>query len=341
MLQVGIIGCGGITERRHGPILARLADQVEIVALADLSEDRLGLIGDRFNVSAEHQYRDYEKMLTSESLDLVHICTPHNWHEPQAIAAFQAGVHVLLEKPIATTLEEADRIIAAAQEHQRKLTISHNQIFSPASQVTRQSIRDGDIGEVFLVRSEGFGRSHVVGRGVAQHWRTLSAAGGGGPLIDNGYHQAYRAIDWLGSPAKRVFARVGRYVHQIDVEDMALLLIEHENGATTSLQVGWCAPAGAVGMEEIFGATGQIRFSFSDKQHPVAIWQQVTSAWKTPPVAKEGPDELGFPILVREFLKAIATDGPVPVSGEDSRHVLSVILSAYESGETGLPVEAR
>ncbi|MBV7331060.1 Gfo/Idh/MocA family oxidoreductase [Chloroflexi bacterium TSY] len=338
MLQAGIIGCGGITERRHGPVLASLAGRVKLVALADLAEERVALMGQKLGFSPDHQYSDYETMLTNESLDLVHICTPHNLHEPQAIAAMQAGAHVLLEKPIATSIEEADRMIAAAQQTNRKLTISHNQIFSPASQTVTQQIRAGDIGNVFLVRSEGFGRTHVVGRGESQHWRTSPTAGGGGPLIDNGYHQVYRTVDWVGSRVKRVYARIGRHVHDISVEDMALLLIEHENGATTSLQTGWCAPAGAIGMDEIFGTAGQIRFAFRD-ENPVAVWQTAVGEWAYPTVQKEGRDELGFPVLVREFVKAIETDGPVPVTGEASRHALSVVLCAYESGKSGQPID--
>jgi predicted dehydrogenase len=339
MLRVGIIGCGGITERRHGPVLAKLADRVRVVALSDLSSERTSLIGRILGVPAEHQYTDYEKMLSKEELDLVHICTPHGLHEKQAVAAMQAGAHVFLEKPIATTIEEADRIVDAAEKHSRKMALCHNQIFSPASRAAKEWVEAGAVGKVFLVRTEGLGGSHVVGRGVDRDWRTSAAAGGGGPLIDSGYHQAYRAVDWVGSKAKRVHARVGRYVHKMEVEDMALLLIEHENGATTSLQVGWCAPGGAIGMDEIFGTEGQIRVLMGGRQNPVSIWQRSKGEWATPSVEPEGPDEWGFPVLVREFLTAIETDAPVPVEGEAARHTLSIVLAAYESGRTGRPVE--
>ncbi|MCZ6677448.1 MAG: Gfo/Idh/MocA family oxidoreductase [Candidatus Poribacteria bacterium] len=337
MLRAGVIGCGGITERRHGPVLASLSDRVTIAALADLAPERTELMGDKLGVASEHLYSDWERMLAIEELDLVHICTPHHLHEPQAIAAMGAGAHVFLEKPIATRLEEVDRMIAVAEKTGRKLTVGHNQLFSAAHQAAMEQIRAGAIGSVFLVRSEGFSRSHVVGRGVDQQWRTEAEAGGGGPLIDNGYHQVYTALDYVSSPAVRVFARIGRHVQDIEVEDTALVLIEHASGATTSLQVGWSALAGAVSVNEIMGTAGQIRFGGSEA--PVSVWRKETGEWTQPPVDAEGPDELGFPVVVRHFVDAVENDGAVPVSAADGRHVLAIVLAAYESGRSGESVE--
>ena len=337
MLKAGIIGCGGITERRHGPVLARLHDHVKVTALADLSAERTNLLGEKLGVDRAHQYQDWEAMLRNEELDLVHICTPHNAHEAQSIAAMQAGAHVLMEKPISTTVEEANRILAVAKETGRKLTISHNQRFSPAALRAQQDVENGTIGKAFLVRTEGLGRSHVVGRGINQDWRTSASIGGGGPLIDNGYHQIYRAVAWLGSPVKQVYAHIGRHVHNIEVEDLALVLLEHESGATTSVQVGWCAPGGSVRMEEIFGSRGQMRIAFG-AENPYSIWTDEKPEWTSPSVDQEGPDDLGFSTLVKRFIHAIENDGPVPVAGEESRHTLAVVLAAYESGKSGKPI---
>ena len=337
MLRAGIIGCGGITERRHGPVLASLNDRVNIGALADLASERTELLGGKLGVAAQHLYTNWENMLAQEELDLVHICTPHHLHEPQAIAAMKAGAHVFLEKPIATSLEEVDRMIAVAEQTGRKLTVGHNQLFSSVHRVTMEQIRSGVIGEVFLVRSEGFGSSHVVGRGINQQWRTQTKPGGGGALIDNGYHQVYNAIDYTGSPAAHVYARIGRHVHDIQVEDTALVLIEHASGATTSLQVGWSALAGAVGVNEILGTEGQIRFGGGET--PVSVWRKDTGKWTQPIVEVEGPDELGFPVVVRHFIDAIENNGEVPVSGAEGRHILATVLAAYESGRSGQSVK--
>ncbi|RKU11125.1 hypothetical protein C6502_08990 [Candidatus Poribacteria bacterium] len=337
MLKAGIIGCGGITERRHGPMLARLNDRVTVVALADLAQERLDLMGGKLGVVSENLYTDWEEMLAKEDLDLVHICTPHHLHEPQAIAAMEAGAHVFLEKPIATRLEEVDRMIAVSERTGRKMTVGHNQLFSAAHRAAMEQIQAGAIGSVFLVRTEGLSGSHVVGRGVSQQWRTQAKAGGGGPLIDNGYHQVYTALNYVGSPAVRVYARIGRYVQDIEVEDTALVLIEHANGATTSLQVGWSALAGGTSVNEIIGTEGQIRFGGGEA--PVAVWRKATGEWTHPSVDTEGPDELGLPVAVRCFVEAIENDGKVPVSAAEGRHVLAIVLGAYQSGQSGEVVE--
>ena len=337
MLKAGIIGCGGITERRHGPMLASLNDRVTVTALADLAQERLDLMGEKLGVPYENLYTDWEQMLAKEKLDLVHICTPHHLHEPQAIAAMESGAHVFLEKPIATRLEEVDRMIAASERTGRKMTVGHNQLFSAGHRAAMEQIDAGAIGSVFLVRTEGLSGSHVVGRGVSQQWRTQATAGGGGPLIDNGYHQVYTALNYVGSPAVRVYARVGRYVQDIEVEDTALVLIEHANGATTSLQVGWSALAGGTSVNEIIGTEGQIRFGGGEA--PVSVWRKATGEWTHPPVDTEGPDELGLPVAVRRFVEAIENDGEVPVSGAEGRHVLAIVLAAYQSGQSGEVVE--
>ena len=337
MLRAGIIGCGGITERRHGPMLASLNDRVTVTALADLAQERLDLMGEKLGIASKNLYTNWEDMLAQEELDLVHICTPHHLHEPQAIAAMEAGAHVFLEKPIATRLEEVDRMIAMSERTGRKMTVGHNQLFSAVHRAAMEQIQAGAIGSVFLVRTEGLGGSHVVGRGVSQQWRTQAEAGGGGPLIDNGYHQVYTALNYVSSPAVRVYARIGRYVQDIEVEDTALVLIEHANGANTSLQVGWSALAGGTSVNEIIGTEGQIRFGGGEA--PVSVWRKETGEWTHPPVDTEGPDELGLPVAVQRFVDAIENDGEVPVSPADGRHVLAIVLAAYQSGQSGEVVE--
>ncbi|MBT6144944.1 MAG: Gfo/Idh/MocA family oxidoreductase [Gemmatimonadetes bacterium] len=335
MLRAGIIGCGGIAERRHAPVLSTL-EGVTLAALVDPSTERLAQLGDQYQVPAEDRYTDVEKMLNHAKLDLVHICTPHDLHVTQAEAALQAGAHVLLEKPISTTLEEADRIMAAADRAGKKVAISHNQLLSAGHRAVRSVVEAGDLGDIFFLRLEGFSAQHVSGRGVNQDWRTQAGAGGGGPLIDNGYHQVYKAID-LAGPPRRVFARIGRHASDIEVEDTAVVLIEHEGGATTSLQVGWCAAAGSIRSEEIFGSQGQLRIG---GEVPASKWLNERARWDEVVTEPEGRDELGFPPLVRAFLDSILSEAPVPemMTAAASRTTLAVVLAAYESGRTGQPV---
>jgi len=337
MYRVGVIGCGGITERRHAPTFCAV-ERTQLAALADLSPERLELLGEKHGVGPEHRYTDYQEMLEREKLDLVSIATPHQFHEEQAIAAAQAGAHVVLEKPIARTVAEVDRMARAADEAGVKLTVAHNQLFLPQVMESVRLLASGELGWPFLVRTEGIGGSTVWGRGVMQDWRTRKEAGGGGPLIDSGYHQVYRALAWMGSPVKRVFGRIGTYVMDIEVEDLALLLMEHANGGTTSLQLGWCARGGSIGMEEVFATEGQLRVRLMGDE-PLSVWRTETQKWEPAAVQGEPDESFGLPTLVNRFLDAIESGTAPPVTAQDARRVLRVIEAAYESAASGRAVE--
>ena len=325
-------------ERRHAPGFAKLAARASVVALADVSEARLAVIAGMLGVPREHCYTDYTAMLAREKLDLVDITSPHHLHAEQAIAAAQAGCHVLMEKPIARTPDEARAAIAAAQAAGVKLCVLHNQLFTPASLKLRELLASGELGEPFLVRSELIGGSAATGRGADQGWRMSVEGSGGGALIDSGYHQTYLARAWMGSPVRRVYARMGRFVHDYEVEDLSLVTLEHENGGLTSLQSGFCAPGGIVGMQEVVAKRGQARVNFW-ADPPLDLWTADEPQWRKVPCAVEEPDEVGWPALVGAFLEAIEGRGEVPVSGEDSLEIIAIIAAAYESARRGEAVE--
>ncbi|MBI3921954.1 MAG: Gfo/Idh/MocA family oxidoreductase, partial [Armatimonadetes bacterium] len=340
-MRVGFIGCGGIAERRHAPYFRSRVERAQVVAVCDLSQERLKVVGDMLGVESEHWYSDYQQMLSREQLDLVDITSPHGLHEEHAVAAAHAGCHVLLEKPIARTPEEARRIILAARDREVKLCLVHNQLFTLACRKLLQIIAAGEIGRPFLVRSEMIGPRPVSGRGVDREWRTSSAGGGGGALIDSGYHQTYLARAWMGSPVKQVYASMGRFVQDYEVEDLSLVVLEHENGGLSSIQSGWCAlSGGVVGMQELLATEGQARFDPMGET-PLGVWRASTGEWGRVACPVEGVDELGLPALIDAVLDALEGKSVVPVTGEDSMEILHIIHAAYESARTGAPVSVQ
>ncbi|MCH8207376.1 MAG: Gfo/Idh/MocA family oxidoreductase, partial [Chloroflexi bacterium] len=163
---MGIIGCGGIAERRHAPALAAM-DRVRLVALADISQERLGWLGERCGVPSDGLYTDYESMLTAQELDIVHVCTPHDQHEAQTIAAMRSGAHVLVEKPIATAAEEADRMIKACEDKGVVLNVDHTRRWSPLHHKVRNTIRSGAIGPLgTIVATQGGPRAMLFRNGT-------------------------------------------------------------------------------------------------------------------------------------------------------------------------------
>lgn len=335
MLRLGLIGCGRIVEEGHAPALLRLRDRVQVVALADPSPERQHRIGDLLDVPPAARFADYREMLRRVRLDCVDIALPHFLHAPAVLDCAAAGVHILLEKPMATSLAEADRMLAAVERAGVTFSVIHNYLYRPAERAALRLIGEGQIGRPFLVRSEGLGGSHYRGAtGYDPDWRTRASRSGGGCLIDNAYHNLYLCQALLQSPVETVYARIRTYFHPIEVEDTALLLLEHANGGTSSVQVSWAAPAGGQRVQEVHGTGGTIAFG-RDGQ-PLAVYRQALGAWEYPPV--EGAESNGFPAFFAAFFAALEQGAPPPVTGTEARWNLAVVLAAYEAGRTGRPV---
>ena len=153
-LRVGIVGCGGIS-RSHAAAHANL-EKVDLVAMCDINRDALNNRADEYNVS--NRYTDYEKMFTREALDIVSVCTHAPLHAPIAIAAAQAGIHVLCEKPLSVDLETADQMLAACREAGVHLAVSHQFRFTPLFRHAKSLIDARKIGELRSIREVGKGR---------------------------------------------------------------------------------------------------------------------------------------------------------------------------------------
>ncbi|MCY3740279.1 MAG: Gfo/Idh/MocA family oxidoreductase [Candidatus Poribacteria bacterium] len=153
-LQVGIVGCGGIS-KSHAAAHANL-EGIDLVAMCDINRDALNNRADEYGVSK--RYADYEEMFAQESLDIVSVCTHAPLHAPIAIAAAKAGIHVLSEKPLSVDLETADQMLAACREAGVHLAVSHQFRFTPLFRHAKVLIDAGKIGELRSIREVGKGR---------------------------------------------------------------------------------------------------------------------------------------------------------------------------------------
>lgn len=158
-LRVGVIGCGSIAQHRHIPEY-KANKNVELVAVCDINEDRVNEVAAKYQIAA---YTNYEELLSSGVVDAVSVCTPNYLHAPISIAALNSGLHVLCEKPMATSKQEAEEMIAAAKDSGKKLMIGHNQRFVPSHQRARQLIASGEIGKIYSFRT-------AFGHGGPEGW---------------------------------------------------------------------------------------------------------------------------------------------------------------------------
>ena len=149
-VKVGIIGCGRVTETRHLPALRRLP-QASVVALADVDRDRLRLVADRFRIERRHV--DYTALLDDPAVQAVAVCVPAQHHVEVALAALEAGKHLLIEKPLALSLDESDRLISRAATFRSKIMVGFNLRWHRLVRHAREIIQRGVLGPPQLIHT--------------------------------------------------------------------------------------------------------------------------------------------------------------------------------------------
>jgi predicted dehydrogenase len=232
-LRVGLLGVGAIAQVVHLPVLSQL-ENVELAAVCDVDKPRAKAIAARFGIP--NVYGDDNQVFRSDDLDAIIICTPNHLHDAQAIAGLQAGKHVLVEKPLATTAEAAERVIRVAESSDRRLMIAMNNRYRPDTMALRPFAQGGELGEVFLTRGAWLNRKMRV---VRPTWRHRRATAGGGAMMDLGVQSLDLCLWMQGFPE---ISSVFTHMHLpggMEVEDTAGLLVRLKNGSAISLTVSW------------------------------------------------------------------------------------------------------
>ena len=218
MLKGAIVGFGFIAGKGHHPAYLARKD-VEIVAIADVSPARLEAA--RAVAPGARLYGSWRELLEKEtSLDFVDVCTPPDAHAEIALAALRRGVHVLCEKPLTTTTEQATGLVAAARENRRVVFPAHNYKHAPVVKFALDVIRSGRIGGIRAVTLNTFRTTHA--KGVTEwrtDWRRDRKTSGGGIAMDHGSHSFYLTFAWLGSLPTHVTAKTLTLDRQWDTED--------------------------------------------------------------------------------------------------------------------------
>jgi predicted dehydrogenase len=250
LVRVGIIGCGA--GRLHARQYVTLPD-VELVALAGLEEDRCREVAAKYDIP--RVYRDYTELLAQPDIDGVSICVPNHLHAPMTIAALEAGKHVLVEKPMATSVADGEAMGEAAARTGRVLMTVFNRRFRKDCHVLKRHVEAGNLGEVYFVRT-GWLRDQGI-PGGAGGWFFDKTRSGGGCLIDLGVHMLDLGLWMIGNPRVESVSATsysalgpqgrGRFpgyhsqseITSFDVEDLVMAFLRLETGATMILEVSW------------------------------------------------------------------------------------------------------
>lgn len=352
-LRVGIIGCGGIANGKHMPSIKK-ADYADMVVFCDLVEERAQKAKKEFGTEDAKVFTDYKELL-KEELDAVYVCTPNRAHSFITVDALHAGKNVMCEKPMALNYEEACKMIKAAEETGKILTIGYQNRYRQDSQYLKQECEDGGLGDIY------FGRAKAIRRRAVPTWGVFlnEYEQGGGPLIDIGTHALDLTL-WMMDNYKPKYV-VGTSYHKLNdqtdtgntfgpwepekftVEDSAFGFIVMENGATIVLESSWALNTLDVreAETELSGTKAGADMMDGLRINGVKHNKQYV---EKPNLSIGGVDfyEGGdvspevFEQIV--FAKALLGEGSITVLPEQAAVVTRILDGIYESAKTGKPV---
>lgn len=332
-LRAGVIGAGAIAVFRHLPEYAANTD-VELVAVSDPRLERAQAEAARFGHLAA--YADYHEMLARERLDVVSVCTPNHLHAPVTIDALSAGAHVLVEKPMATTLDDADAMIAAARQARRVLMVDQNERFMPVHTAARGIIAREELGRVLTFRAF-YGHDGPENWTPTADWFFTRAQSATGALGDLGVHKADILRFLLGAAVTEVAAFTGTLQKRAEVNDNAALLLRFANGVFGTLAASWTynyeQESGAV----FYCERGTLRIG-AERGRPLVVAAvgppKAETVYDVPPLEQEQWHPVHGSTVIDAFVEGV-NDGRSAVPGAEGRAALAVVMAGLQSAETG------
>jgi predicted dehydrogenase len=312
-MRVGMIGCGGIA-RAHAK--GYEANGVEITALMDVSEQAMDAMA--AEIEGVQCFDRYESLLDSGLVDLVSICTPPVAHEEPAVLALARNIHVLLEKPLAHSVESARRIVAAAARSEALLMTAFRHRYLPAIRKLREMIEAGEIGEVVYFHNTFCGPAFAM----RDKWFSKKAIAGGGTLMDTSIHSV-DIFRYLFGEVVEQKAVMQRHLAGTDVEDASILILKAENGVIGSLTASWVAADGVAGID-VMGQEGRMIHDYY-RPDQIKLRRPGKGEWEVIPV--EASD--GFDKEIAHFIRAIQGQETLSCTGEDGLRAVEIIQSTY------------
>ncbi len=329
-IRVAVIGTGSMG-KNHVRVYSDLPE-ADLVAVVDIDIQAAQKLASIYGGRA---YTDYCQMLETEQPEAVSIAVPTALHARVCITAMEAGAHVLVEKPIAATVEEGELLIERAAALARKLMVGHIVRFNPAIRTLKQKLQAGDLGRIFQIACRRVGPFPARIRDV-------------GVVVDLAPHDLDVMRYLTGKNPLRVFAETERRIHT-DHEDLLLGLLRFPDGITGSLEINWLTPT-KVRETLVLGERGLFRIDdltqdiyFYENAHangllwPALLTLKGVSEGSMIRYAIKRYEPLKAEL--QAFLKAVRNDGPVPVGGEDGLAALKLALALVESGRTHQTIE--
>ncbi len=337
--RVGIIGCGKVA--RHHMAAYQNLPNATLVAVCDMDRAKAEALTSRASNMAVCTDVD---QLCAAGVEVASVCTPHPEHWQAAQVALERGVHVIVEKPIAASLADADRMIAAALASGVKLSVIFQRRFWPAVRRAREAVDQGHLGRLILGDCAVKWRRDQAYYESAP-WRGTWNREGGGVLMNQAVH-ALDTFRWLMGPVDSVHARAANFTHAyVDVEDTVVATMQFSSGALGTLIATLCVDPPVVSQIHIHGDNGSsvgIRENGETGAGGTSLWNvrgwPMQADWQL-----EGQMETGMPMFhqmqLADFLGAIEEDRDPLVTAASGRASLELILAIYASWHTGEQIQ--
>jgi predicted dehydrogenase len=327
-LRVAMVGAGRVSNAHLRAIGG--TEAVEVVGLLDLNQ---ALARDQAEKNRiPRVYASWEELLKDDGPHCVATLLPHDLHEQYATEALSAGKHVVCEKPLAPTVAECDRMLAAAARAGRKLFPVHNRVYDLAIEKMHEIVHAGQIGEVVLAQTTGFEAPPTV-----QSW-LATPRGGGGVLMSQAVHPMY-ALRYLLGDVARVSCLFGdRKVVNMTAEDTAVVLLKFASGIAAEMTCTFGIAHGPLDHSITFhGRDGYLNMS---QRKLSAISPQLFGDKELHQIELPAADHAaGFRRMWEDYARGILDEAPTRQTGEDGKRAVEIVNAAYRSNETGKTID--
>lgn len=350
-LKFATIGCGRIA-KKHMEALANNYDQAELVALCDVVKDKAyekaGIYNDFLAAKGLKSkdiklYTDYKEMIKNENIDVVSIATESGYHPQIAIYCLDSGLHVIVEKPIALSIKDADMMVDAADRNKKKLCVCHQNRFNKPVQMLRNAIDQKRFGKLIS------GTARILWNRDMNYYHQAPWRGtwelDGGTLMNQCIHDI-DLLQWmLGGEVDTVYAQCDTFLRDIQGEDFGAVIVRFKNGAIGIIEGSACVyPKNLEETLSIFGEKGTVcigglavnrieTWRFADNQDSE---QEIIKKQQGDPDTVYG---FGHTPLFADMIESINTGREPLVNGVSGKRAMEIILAAYKSRKTGLPVK--
>ena len=331
MIRWGLVGTGAIANKRVGPALVE-AQNSRLVAVCDVVESAARDLANQLQVPSV--FTSFEEILANPDVEAVYLATPVFLHAPQAIDALRAGKHVLVEKPMALSVAEAQEMVRVAREMGKTLATAYYRRFFPKIQRVRDLLVEGAFGRVIMVESV-FHTWYDPAAGAPGNWRTRKSQAGGGVLWDMGSHRFDLLVGLFGMPTQ-VWAACDTQVHGYEVEDTASIYLRLGNGAQCVSTWQWNSKTW-VDHLAIIGTLGKIVLEPVDSPN-LTLFIGKDRAQDCFDETIPLPDNVHLP-MVQDFVDSVlAGRDPVEV-GEEGLKTNRILAAIDESAALGCVVD--